>query len=412
MSKRSTQNLQYLGATNSLDLDADGWALIPFGDVKHSGRDARSGTRDLVNAKDPSKPKGIIQRFDRAAAEEIVADFKAGWGRLKRAVTGLPLFKGHPDAPRFSAMYPDKEERGMIADMEVANEGLRWRPVLNARGERDVGSGYSEYSPYWLLEQVGEENGMKILSPFALKSIGLVTKGNIPGLSLVNAAEDDDLASMNHKNHIIKLLAAMGKPVAADATDEAIGQAVEEACPTIAAANAAEVQLPALKTEKETLAAKLTTTEAAKSALEGEKIALVNAKETAEGEVKNLRAQLAAERKERAVLLANAAITDGRLTAADRDATVTALCNAADFAAEAAKLASKTKVVSTASTTADLGKQRDKRGSAVTVHELVNARMKEKGESYDTAYASVQNDPKHAELFQGMKGPKVNYRRS
>jgi hypothetical protein len=118
-----------IACANGAALGTDGWALIPFGDTRHSGREGRGDVASArVNAGEKERP--LIQRFDRAAALAILNDFKAAWGSFKRAVVGLPIFKGHPDASRFEQQYPDKTPRGTIADMEVTDQGLRIRPVL------------------------------------------------------------------------------------------------------------------------------------------------------------------------------------------------------------------------------------------------------------------------------------------
>jgi Mu-like prophage I protein len=288
--------------------------------------------------------------------------------------------------------------------MEVTEKGLRFKPVLTEQGAGDVHDGWDEFSPYWLLNKAGEEGGATIARPFLLKSIGLVPRGNIPGLSLVNAASDDGelLSSQSHMNkHVIKLLAAMGISVAADANDETIAQAVDSACPTIAAANAAVPQLATLKTAKETLDGKVIALETDKAKLEGEKLALANSVKTAEDLFK-------AERKERSMLLVNAAVTEGRVPAAERDSTVLALVNSADFTAEADKLAKRQKGLVTTSRATRLGEDRASDGSVLA---LVNVRMKESSEDYETAYAAVQQDPKNAALFKKMKTPEIKFRR-
>lgn len=398
---------EFFGLANALEIDADGWAFIPFGDTRHSGRDGRTDVADK-HASEGKKEVPVIQRFDRAAALALVNDFESARGAIRRATIGVPIYKGHPDAPRFAKIWPDKSPRGTIADMKVADTGLKLRPVLTEQGATDVRNGCDEFSPYWYLKKIGEENGTPIVSPFRLVSVGIVPHGNMPGLSLVNAAMDeDDTYFETMKQHVIKLLAAMGKPVAADADDAAINAAVETACPTLAAANAAEGQLATIKTEKATLETKLSEAEKAKQTLESDKLALANAKTSLEGEVTSLKTKLADERKASATALANAAVTDGRLPGAERDATVTALCNAADFSAEVAKLAARQKVLPTRSTAKELGELRGPEGSrAQNVLALVNARMDAEHIDYETAFSRVQADPKHAELFAAMKPAK------
>jgi hypothetical protein len=392
----------------------NGWALLAkFGDWPNRGVDG--------------KRKPVIQRFTRPAAEAIVSKFKSVSGRIRRAVVGNPIFNGHPDSPEYGHLWPDKSSHGSVADMEVRANGLWIKPVLTLTGSRLVEDGNDRLSARWNVRTTGEEeNGIPVAEPFQLLSVGLVPVGNIPGPSLINA---QTIPPMNaHRDLLVQLLGKLGYPVTAGASDEeltAAAQAAMKECEEDAAENAAVIQLPpadrplpkrfkALKAghmvvvaAKTALEGEKTSLANAKAADEGEKTTLENAKVTAERERDGLRGQLAAERKERAMLVANTAVAEGRIKGAARDDLVTSLCNAADFATEAAKLPDKGAALKTASVAAGLGASKGAQESpGAKIQELVNTRMAQ-GETYLMAFSAVQSDPHNAALFAGMKGPGI-----
>lgn len=383
----------FLGLANELTIEPDGWALIPYGDSEHSGADGRN----LANASG-EKPKPILQRFDRAAAEAIVADFKSTWSRIKRAVVGQPIYKGHPDAPRFAKRFPDKTPQGTIADMEVRDRGLALRPVLTAEGaqlvERD---GWSAFSPYWPSRPIGEENGKRVFSPYRLISIGLLPPGreNIAGLSLANAAEPPLSTAMNEK--LKKFLISIGLSVAEDADETALANAID------LASTAHET----LKTEKASLASQvstLTTDLAAANQAKDSAVALANAKE---GELSAATTKLTAERTARAKLVVLGAVKAGRVAINAVDTETLALANAADFDAAATALAARRVTLPAQSRLGTLPiAGRGEQDRTTTVLHLVNAKMEEapfkalpEGERYDKAFIAVKDDPAHAALF-------------
>ncbi len=169
---------------------ADGWALIPYGEWPHE--------------------QGL-QRFDRAAAEQMVAYFRNGWNTLKRAISGLSIYRGHPDlaaelrplldrttdehertalTTRIASLeqqYADHREYGSIADLEVRDTGLALKPVLLPAGVALVNDeGLTKFSPHWLAVPLPPENGRPVFSPVLLRSIGLTDRPNIAGTSLIN----------------------------------------------------------------------------------------------------------------------------------------------------------------------------------------------------------------------------------
>ncbi|ACB76695.1 hypothetical protein [Opitutus terrae] len=386
---------EILGLCNELEFDDDGWALIPYGESRHSGKPAKL---DLSNAADVAlaerAKKGVIQRFAREDAERIVAEAKSLWGRIKRAVVGLPIFKGHPDAPNYAKRFPDKRERGGIGDMQVTDRGLRFRPVINQLGETDIESGWSEFSPYWVTRPVGERDGTPIVAPFRLKSIGLVPRGNIHGLSLVNAGREilsDDSENPTMNKHLIRLLAAMGFTLAPDATDDAAGAVVDQALPKFNAANAAATELPTVKSQVTALNSQL-------SALASEKLELANTKADLTGKLAAAETKATAARKAFASHVIASAIVAGRVQAAKKDEEELALVNSADIAAAAVEVDKREARFKTASGLGAL-KQRSAEAQSrqQTQLELVNAAMEETDikalppeDRYDAAWARAQ----------------------
>jgi hypothetical protein len=175
-------------ANLDLSVDHEGWTVIPFGSWPHS--------------------RGL-QIFGKAEAENIVSAFKSTWSKLKRAVTGLPVYKGHPDVPEFADEFPDRTEYGQVADMEVRPDGLAIKQVLSQAGAELVKSGWKFISPFWDAKPAGTQSGVTRWFPTKIFSIGLVKKPNIPNKSLANQEPD-----LMNKADLIKLFG-----LAAEATD-------------------------------------------------------------------------------------------------------------------------------------------------------------------------------------------------
>lgn len=387
-----------VGLANGPQIDERGWVVIPYGDSRHSGKEGRiRGESERTPEQIEAEKAGVIQRFTREDALALVNDFKSTWGKIKRAIVGLPVYRGHPDAPRFAKQFPDLTPRGTIADMEVRDEGLALKPVLTEQGAADVESGWKFVSPYWLGRHVGDEAGRKVVAPRKLLSLGLVPRGNIPDLSLVNAADPDrDSSTMNDK--LRKFLQALGLSTVTVPAENADDAALANALDTAAAAVAT------LKKEKTDADGRVAALEAEKTKLEGEKVALANAAETAAGKATAAETTLKDFRARQAKARVALAVKAGKLRAADAATHETALANAADFDAEAAKLDALRPALRTASDLGNLGATGKEQQSRTTqVIGLVNARMESTGEGYDQAFAAVQANPAHKALFDGMK---------
>lgn len=139
----------------------------------------------------------FVQRFDRAAADRIVAEFNSNWNRLKRvlgvASAELPVFNGHPDHQKKQSDTRPQDFRvyTRISALEARDDGLygliRRTPELNALVEK---LGPREISPRWDMATANESDAAKrIYRPTFLKSVGLVDKGNWPEKSVINESE-------------------------------------------------------------------------------------------------------------------------------------------------------------------------------------------------------------------------------
>lgn len=295
---------------NMVTIDDKGWAFIPYGDWPHEAG---------------------LQKFHRPQAEAIANAYNSMAGRFKRAVCGLPIFKGHPDMPGAAGeAYPDKDDKGQIAAMEVRSDGLALKLVLSNAGAELVRKGWKYISPYWEVARLGLSSaGFNLFAPTALRSVGLVVKPNIPTPSLANNAAH--AANPKNKTMNPKLLALLG--LAADATAEQIETAVV----------AHTTKVTTLANE----ATLLVTTKGELTALQGKVVTLENAATKSTTDLTDARTALANERKARINDVIVVAIRTGRATEAEKKTWADRL--EANFEAESAALANAAPKVKTAS---------------------------------------------------------------
>ena len=154
--------------------------IAPYGDWPHSG---------------------VLQRFQRQDAEEIVRNFNAGGAlangearpgltqRLATAVMGLPWLIGHPDHPDFRDRYTDGGAYGRIKSFEVANDGLYAMVKFNKKGRDLVNEEtYHGHSVNWRVR----EEAPGIWRPFDIKSVGFTNEPNIPVVPVTHANEGEE----------------------------------------------------------------------------------------------------------------------------------------------------------------------------------------------------------------------------
>lgn len=382
--------------TNDLSPGEDGWAMLaPYGDYP--------GMATITNEDGSLKRVPALQRLDRQAADKMVTNFKSLWGRVKRYISGVPIFLGHPDGIGIGHKYADKTPKGMFADLEARPNGLFGKPVFTNEG-MELLPKYPALSGRWTAEDIGEETHqgqrVKVFRPDVLKSAGLTDKPNLP-VELLNefeaevrlpAGQPNQTADPMKKEIVIALLKKLGIEINNEATDEQVSAAVEK--------RAGELKA---------------TTELAneKSTIEGQ---LATEKETVKGkdtEISNLtkerdlvKVDFANERAAHVTLLLDTALADGRITPAQKPDWKKKL--EANFTNESQALGKLAPVMKTRSATDALGGRKAEIANAQDrqrkVIELVNeAQSKNPRLSYEEAFAKVQRE--NAALFEAMHQP-------
>lgn len=373
-------------------ITGDGWARVPYGEWPH----------ELG-----------LQRFSRAEAEEMVGYFRNTWNRIKRAITGLPIYRGHPDWPdvlrkqrealaneaerraldlRISEMeqrWPDKREYGSIADMEAREDAFYLKPVLTPAGAALVNEGGLKYfSPHWLAKVLGQANGKPIYGPAFLLSIGLTDRPNIAGTSLVNSAPGG-ADNQNQKEHTMPqwLIELLG--LANEAAEER--------------ENKAKAKLAELlkRPEPTALANEQTARTTAETQL-GEIKGKLTAAETA---LANERTAHAATTKARNEALVAAAVKEGRITEAAKPVWIGRLDR--DFAAESVALANEQGAVKTAPRTGNLGDRKTENTARDQFIALVNEAMPKNDNNWERSWHAVKATAKGKTLFKEMETGKA-----
>lgn len=377
-------------AENPLTIEANEYTvtsdamLIPYGDHPH-----KRGT----------------QRFSRQSAEAMVAGFHSILGKLGRLFGGLPVYIGHPDDPAFSNQHTDAKAYAWIMGMEAREDGLALIPKWSKPGEEIVANAhYKWFSPRWACREVARENGKAILEPVRLISVGLT---NMPNIAGVPPLANEELAggvvppeSKEDEMDLLKrLLAVLGLAETATADDAVarIGMmkaALEKLMASVEnrwkAEDAARQALSNVSAEDQ-----LAQVFSGMDAIRAERDAAIAAANEA-------RSATTSERAARVELLVSNAVAAGILTPAQKEQWLKDL--AEQFEAKSAELSNMKPVMHTRPITRDLGtrkpEQQPLRDKILT---LVNTRMSEHGEDYETAFAAVRKE--HAALFETMKQP-------
>lgn len=358
----ATDRVSLFGLTNEIDAaTGDGWARIGYGEWPHE--------------------RGL-QRFGRAQADEMVGYFKNTWNRIKRAVVGMPIFRGHPDLKAIANQYPDKGVYGAIADMEARDDGLYIRPILSEEGAALVNEkGLKYFSPHWLARKLPDENGRPVYAPAFMVSIGLTDRPNIGGTSLVNSAPVG--ANENNKSENIIMLKWLIEllGLANEATEEQVKAKVTDL----------------LKRPEPTA---LANEQTARTTAETQLTEAKNKLTTAETALANERTAHAATAKARNEALVASAIKDGRVVEANRQTWLSRLDR--DFATESTALANEKPVVKMQPRTANLGARKQDNAARDQFTALVNEALPKNGGDWDRAWAAVKATPNGKTLFEQM----------
>lgn len=339
-----------------------------------------------------------LQVFNRVGAESMVKAFNSVETKLSTLFRGLPIYEGHPDDEGWKRANPGIRAAavGRVKKLETRDDGLWALAAWNEDGERLVrgtAPSYTAQSPHWgMLPIPGRP---KAFQPVELWSLGLTNQPNITGTHL-GLNEIDTASPM--KEILIKLLAALGTTVAADAADEAI----------ITAGNAAIAKAGSMKPESEVTAAKneAATLKTQLTAAQNEVTTLKTKVEGQTADMVKLANAAATERTARAAGVITAAINEGRLSEAQRTEFTTKLCGASDFDATAKEIGQLKKAINTVNKVAGAADRKDE--SAVetarisAINEAVAKKQKEAGLEYHPAFLAVKKD--QPALFAATNG--------
>jgi len=354
---------------NDAALDDEGWALIaPFGEHPKTRFVKKNGTVQREN---------FIQVLDHQSADQLLARENSLFRRIRRAVVGIPVYKGHPDlgdfAPESASGSEKKEIIGTIDKIRKSARGLEAHFILTPAGADAVErEGRKFPSALWYVQPVGRRGGAVLARPFKLLSAGLTAHPNISGVeSLANArpaGATQEPTTLEEPD--MKLIAGwlLANGVTLANADSPAESQLLEALQKLHASAAGEAA--ALGNENTELKSQISNLKSTAAVLENENGAL--------------KAQAAAERKGRAAAVVDLAIARGKLAVAERPVRLEALENAADFERDcAALLGSAARFKTTGS--AESGKILANHGAAGDAREeycaAVERHMKETGET-------------------------------
>jgi hypothetical protein len=397
------QEIPLLLENAAATLDEEGWALIaPFGE--------HPKTR-LVRKNGALAEEKFIQVLDDQSADQLLSRENSLFRRIRRAVVGIPVYKGHPDlrdyAPETAGVAVKKEIIGAIDKVRKTGRGIEAHFVLTPAGADAVENEGCKYpSALWLVQPIGQRGDATLARPFKLLSAGLTAHPNISGVESLANARGADIAAIAsataettpQKEPDMKLIAGwlLAQGAALANAESPTESKVLEALQQLHTAKAGEVT--SLGNEKSTLAGE--------NAHLKSQISDLNSSATAlENEKADLKAQVASLKSGRASTVVDLAIARGKLNVAERAGQIEALGNAQDFEKEAsALLASATRFRTAAS--AESGKILSNQGADGDPREeycaSVERHMKETVETdpIKAHHAVMQRNPGLAEKLK------------
>jgi hypothetical protein len=306
---------------NEAVLDDDGWALIaPFGEhpktryVKKNGRMLR---------------EQFIQVLDHQSADQLLSRENSLFRRIRRAVVGIPVYKGHPDlgdySPESSQRSTKKEIIGTIDKVRKTERGLEAHFVLTPAGADAVEREGCKYpSALWYVQPVGGRGNAVVARPFKLLSAGLTAHPNISGVESLANARPAGLNQEPNKEPDMKLIAdwLRAHGAAFDHADSPAEFEILAAMQKLYASTSGEAE--ALGNENSTLNGENAGLKVRLSDLQSTTAALEN-------ENGALKSQAVLDRKGRAAALVDLAIARGKVAVAERPARLLSLENSTDF---------------------------------------------------------------------------------
>ncbi len=151
--------------------------------IVNSNESYSDGWVRLMTPGEYPHPSGYLQKVTPDILAALVAESKSLKSRIKKWISGWPVFKGHPDV--HPSVYRDNSEYGTIIDLMSNEQGLFCRLALNKSGESLVNNGIKYLSAVWF----GTLEGGYFI-PKRLLSVGLTPSPVIKtGEALANSRE-------------------------------------------------------------------------------------------------------------------------------------------------------------------------------------------------------------------------------
>jgi hypothetical protein len=321
------------GRQTACNADASAWHLI------------------ATEGQHPTGDRRAVQIFDDSAFALIVEWFTGPWQKLKKALgftstSCVPVWLGHPDFN--PAKWPEYTLLGHVAELKRGAGGLFARFDWTDKGREIIAEGKHVFPS--VAVECEREPGTQNLTPAILWSVGFWEKPNmpdVPGITTINALADDspepeppetkpEPPAPNTMNKIIAALAAILQRLKLLSEDKAEDEAaIEEGLNNLATVHEnALARITTLESELAEAQSKLSTTE--------QTITTTNASLTdATSEADSLRTSNAALRSALAKSATGHALLEGRITAAEKEATITTINAAADPVAAADSILTK-----------------------------------------------------------------------
>ncbi|MEO0510559.1 MAG: phage protease [Verrucomicrobiota bacterium] len=406
-----------------------------------SGPMGEDGFMRLVKFGDHPQGPNDIQRFQTKQSNAIVTRFKAAANAAVRMIFKTkpypPAYYGHPDHPQFAAQgHNDFMIRADIMNMETREDGLYIKPDFTDQGNELLSGDKKLYwSPRWVSLMTGDENGKRIWEPFKLLSAGLTPTPNILG-SAANALPQSQSQPPHTMEWIKSLLMLLGfsedqANALANNTDGAPTAEQIEARVTglrdqangywdlekaiMKVLGYTDEQIDAFREDGasaptlEDLISRLTEAfSQTVNAQANEQLTTAQADlATATERVTQLTSDIANERRERATLIVEQAISENRCEESRREETITSLAGAADFANASEEILTADEVLPTGGQTNDLGKRKGEIQDQANASQLFDEGLadfaNEKG--YDFKQGEYQKA--HSEFRKTEKGKKL-----